>query len=61
MCDNKTMPKYSQVFLKNDYTASRIAESVNDFDCDLIVEIGPGERRFNKTFDKSLSEKTSFG
>ena len=51
------MPKYSQVFLKNDYTALRIAESVNDFDCDLIVEIGPGKGVLTKHLIKAYPKK----
>ncbi|MCG2725461.1 MAG: 16S rRNA (adenine(1518)-N(6)/adenine(1519)-N(6))-dimethyltransferase RsmA [Elusimicrobia bacterium] len=51
------MPKYSQVFLKNDYTALKIAESVNDFDCDLVVEIGPGKGVLTKDLIKLYPKK----
>ncbi|MCK5106768.1 MAG: hypothetical protein KAQ76_04335, partial [Elusimicrobiales bacterium] len=51
------MPKYSQVFLNNDYTTMRIAESIKDFDCDAIVEIGPGKGVLTKDLIKLYQKK----
>ncbi len=51
------MPKYSQVFLNNDYTTMRIAESITDFDCDTIVEIGPGKGVLTKDLIRLYSKK----
>ncbi|MEA3307131.1 MAG: 16S rRNA (adenine(1518)-N(6)/adenine(1519)-N(6))-dimethyltransferase RsmA [Elusimicrobiota bacterium] len=51
------MPKYSQVFLNNDHTALAIAESINNFDCDLIIEIGPGKGVLTKHLLKVYQKK----
>ncbi len=51
------MPKYSQVFLNNESTALAIAESVNNLDFDLIVEIGPGKGVLTKHLIKAYRKK----
>jgi len=51
------MPKHSQVFLNNEHTALSIAESISNFDCDLIVEIGPGKGVLTKYLIKAYPKK----